>query len=152
MSQAWTWTNETSIPSDTKQGRAVLDELLSQLQQHEWAEHDVFGVHLAVEEALVNAIRHGNQGDPSKRVEVICQMTSERLRVEIADEGRGFDPQDVPDPTALENLETPSGRGIMLMRTYMSVVEYNDQGNRVVMEKQAGDWSLDDDDDMYNDD
>ena len=154
MSQAWTWTNETKIPSDTKQGRAVLDELLSQLQRHEWAEHDVFGVHLAVEEALVNAIRHGNQNDPSKNVEVKCHMTSERLRVEIADEGTGFDPEDVPDPTAEENLEIPSGRGIMLMRTYMSFVEYNEVGNRVVMEKNAGEWpdDDDDDDDLFGDD
>jgi serine/threonine-protein kinase RsbW len=59
----------------------------------------------------------------------------EEAIVEIADEGSGFNPEQVPDPTDPENLECPSGRGIMLMRSYMNRVEYNAAGNKVVMEK-----------------
>ncbi len=57
------------------------------------------------------------------------------MLIEIEDEGTGFTPEEVPDPTSIENLEKPCGRGIMLMRAFMSRIEYNDQGNRVILEK-----------------
>lgn len=133
---SWSWTSERSIASDTALGQQVLDEVLTQLKQHTWDEQDTFGVHLAVEEALVNAIKHGNQSDPDKKVHVVSRVSSTRFFIEIRDEGDGFDPSDVPDPTAEENLESPSGRGLMLMRSFMSRVEFNDTGNCVVMEKE----------------
>jgi serine/threonine-protein kinase RsbW len=136
MSEDWIWTKEEKIPSDTNEARRVLDELLSELSGREWAEEDTFGVHLAVEEALMNAIKHGNQRDPEKKVSVETKVSEDRLRIEVEDEGPGFDPDDVPDPTLEENLELPSGRGLMLMRTFMSRVEFNNKGNRVLMEKQ----------------
>ena len=61
--ERWSWSLERQIPSDTAAGKQIVDELLEQLKQHDWVEHDIFGVHLAVEEALVNAIKHGNQHD-----------------------------------------------------------------------------------------
>jgi serine/threonine-protein kinase RsbW len=136
MSEDWIWTKEEKIPSDTNEARRVLDELLSELSGREWAEEDTFGVHLAVEEALMNAIKHGNQRDPEKKVSVDTKISADLLRIEVEDEGPGFDPDDVPDPTLEENLELPSGRGLMLMRTFMSRVEFNDKGNGVLMEKQ----------------
>ena len=132
----WTWSTEQVIPSETGAGKLVLDEVLHQLEQSAWVQHDIFGVHLAMEEALVNAIKHGNGHDVSKRVRVVCKVSSDRVWIEIADEGPGFDPEAVADPTDLENLEVPCGRGIMLMRSFMSRVEYNATGNCVVMEKQ----------------
>ena len=63
-------------------------------------------------------------------------MSPERLWIQIRDEGAGFNPEEVPDPTDPDHLEIPSGRGIMLMRAFMTRVEYNDLGNCVVMEKQ----------------
>lgn len=114
----------------------LLDELLSRLGENGWPEEDKFGIHLAVEEALMNAIKHGNQRDPEKFVDVKYYLSAEMLRVAITDEGEGFDPNDVPDPTLDENLELPSGRGLMLMRTFMSFVEYNAKGNGVLMEKK----------------
>ena len=96
----------------------------------------VFGVRLALEEALVNAIKHGNGMDPEKSVRVDCRIARENIRIEIEDEGSGFSPENVPDPTNYENLEKPGGRGIMLMRAYLDFVEYNDTGNRVVLVKQ----------------
>ena len=130
------WTSERSIESDTTIGQQLLNEVLSQLKQHAWDEQDTFGVHLAVEEALVNAIKHGNQSDPDKKVHVVSRVSKTHFFIEIRDEGDGFNPGDVPAPTADENLESPSGRGLMLMRSFMSRVDINDAGNCVVMEKQ----------------
>jgi serine/threonine-protein kinase RsbW len=132
----WDTILSTSIPSDPLAGRQVMEELLKRLEQFQWVNEEAFGVHLAVEEALVNAIRHGNREDASKQVSVLCKISHDCLRIEIADEGPGFNPADVPDPTEDNNLEVPSGRGIMLMRSFMSSVEYNDAGNRVVMQKR----------------
>lgn len=131
----WSWNFDEHIPSDTGEGRRVLQELLMQLERHEWGEHDTFGIHLAVEEALVNAIHHGNQDDLEKRVHVVFRVSPTQVRIEISDEGSGFDPTSVPDPTEEENLEIPCGRGLMLMRNFMSLIEFNEVGNAVTMEK-----------------
>lgn len=130
------WRLEETIPSETGAGKRILDRVLGELAVRQWVEHDIFGVHLAMEEALVNAIKHGNRMDENKCVKVRCRMSSDLLWIEISDEGPGFDPECVPDCTADENLEVPSGRGLMLMRSFMSRVEYQGCGNRVVMEKQ----------------
>jgi serine/threonine-protein kinase RsbW len=127
---------ERSIPSSADAGKAVVDEVLGQLKALRWNEPDLFGVRLALEEAVINAIKHGNRFDESKCVEIMCRVTQDLLHIEIADEGEGFVPEDVPDPTDPENLEKPSGRGIVLMRNFMSMVAYNESGNRVIMEKQ----------------
>ncbi len=134
----WVWQCERVIPSETGAGAPLLEEVLGQLKKNDWIQHDIFSVHLAMEEALVNAIRHGNQLDVNKHVHVACRVSPELIRIEITDEGEGFDPSSVPDPTDPANIEAPSGRGLMLMRSFMSRVEYNDVGNRVVMEKERG--------------
>lgn len=153
MSDAWIWNWDVSIPSQPQAGTDLLEELIRQLENRNWLAHDVFGVRLAAEEALVNAIRHGNQSDDAKQVHVSLRLTDERLRLEIRDEGPGFDPNSVPDPTEDSNLEIPSGRGIMLMRSFMSFVEYNECGNCVIMEKTRGELNGgDDDDDEAEDD
>ena len=131
----WVWSQEHTIPSDTSAGRQLLDSLLSELTRQKWGEQDTFGIHLAVEEALVNAIKHGNGADPAKNVRMVSKVSASHVRVEITDEGHGFDPAAVPDPTEDENLEAPSGRGLMLMNSFMSHVEFNAVGNCVVMEK-----------------
>jgi serine/threonine-protein kinase RsbW len=92
-------------------------------------------VRLALEEALVNAIKHGNGLDPSKSVRVHCDIQTDRVYVEIEDEGPGFAPEDVPDPTLDENIERPSGRGLMLIRSFMNRVDFNDRGNCIRIEK-----------------
>ena len=147
MSEDWNWSLEKKIPSDTAEARAILDETLSKLSENGWGEEHTFGIHLAVEEALMNAIKHGNQRDPEKSVYVNCCLNATFLRMIIEDEGEGFDPEHVPDPTLEENLELPSGRGLMLMRTFMTEVRYNDRGNRVEMEKDLTVVPEDDDDD-----
>jgi serine/threonine-protein kinase RsbW len=123
------------IPSDPAEARRVQDEIERLLQAHQFTEKDIFGIRLALEEALVNAIKHGNQMDRAKKVSIAYQVQPERFDIHITDEGSGFDPGDVPDPTAVENIERPCGRGLMLMRHYMSEVNFNPQGNSVRMSK-----------------
>ena len=126
---------DVTIPSDTTAARKVQEDIESQLQAQKVSEKEIFSIRLALEEALVNAIKHGNQMDRSKTVRVCYRFLPERFEIHISDEGTGFDPADVPDPTDVENLERPCGRGLMLMRHYMSEVEYNARGNCVSMAK-----------------
>jgi serine/threonine-protein kinase RsbW len=123
------------IPSDTAEARRIQDDIERLIQTRKASDQEVFSVRLALEEALVNAIKHGNEMDRSKKVYVSYRFSGDRLEVRITDEGKGFDPSDVPDPTAIENLERPCGRGLMLMKHYMTEVEYNDSGNSVAMAK-----------------
>jgi serine/threonine-protein kinase RsbW len=121
------------IASDPAEARSVQEKVELLLQAAKVPDRDVFCIKLALEEALVNAIKHGNQFDRSKKVYVSYRLLTDRFEVAIRDDGPGFDPTDVPDPTAVENLERPCGRGLMLMRHYMSEVAYNSCGNGVVM-------------------
>src|SRR5262245_42562710 len=104
---SWNWTLETAIPSVRGAGVAVLEQLLEHLHKEKWQERAVFGVHLAVEEALVNAIVHGNRLDSGKQVHVSFKVAPDRLFVQITDEGPGFSPERVPDCTCEENLGLP---------------------------------------------
>jgi len=131
------WTRERVIPSDSAACKNVLEEVLAELGRRRWSEHDVFAVHLALEEALVNAIKHGNRYDRDKAVTVQCKVAPKQLWVRIEDQGEGFDPSKVPDPTKEDRLDIPSGRGIMLMRSFMNRVDYNSEGNVVELEKHA---------------
>jgi serine/threonine-protein kinase RsbW len=123
------------IPSDPAQARAVQDQIEQLLLSFPVGDRDVFSIKLALEEAIVNAIKHGNQLDRSKSVRISYRLHADRFEVQITDEGAGFDPADVPDPTAVENLERPCGRGLMLMRYYMTEVHYNQCGNSVFLRK-----------------
>lgn len=131
----WAWMSRERIRSIASEGRRIVEVLLLELERHQWDEDERFSVHLAIEEALANAIKHGNQDDDSRFVDVDLRVSPVRVLIEIEDQGQGFDPRQVPDPTDDENLEVPSGRGLMLMRSYMSCVEYNERGNRVRMER-----------------
>ncbi len=127
---------EVVIPSDTALGQEVQERIVGRLEELAFPPRDVFGVRLALEEALVNAIKHGNGMDPGKHVTIAWRIDEASVRVEIEDEGPGFIPAEVPDPTAEENLDRPCGRGIMLMKSFMSRVEFNARGNRVILEKR----------------
>jgi len=115
--------------------RHVQAEIRDALQANRFGDRDQFSVELALEEALVNAIKHGNQLDPAKRVFVRYEVTADKFDIRIEDEGPGFNPGDVPDPTAPENLERPCGRGLLLIRNFMTDVQYQGRGNVVTMTK-----------------
>jgi serine/threonine-protein kinase RsbW len=123
------------ICSDPAEARRVEDQIECLLREHQFGEKDIFCIRLALEEALINAIKHGNRLDRDKKVHINYQVTPDRFAVVITDEGQGFDPSDVPDPTAAENLERPCGRGLMLMRYYMTAVAFAPEGNSVSMLK-----------------
>jgi serine/threonine-protein kinase RsbW len=123
------------IASDPAAARPVQEEIERALKAHQYAEPDIFAIRLAVEEALVNAIKHGNGQDCGKQVRIAYHVRAEHFEIVVADEGPGFDPEEVPDPTAPENLERCCGRGLMLMRHYMSEVSFNHRGNSVRMRK-----------------
>ena len=124
---------EITIPSDPAAARSVQERIEEVLQERHASDRDIFCIKLALEEALVNAIKHGNQMDRTKNVHVSFWVQGDRFECRVSDEGPGFDPGDVPDPTAVENLERPCGRGLMLMRHYMSEVTYSERGNTVSM-------------------
>lgn len=127
--------DEVVIPSDPAEARRVQDDIERALKSHLFEDREIFSIKLALEEALVNAIKHGNQMDRSKKVTIAYRVNAERFDIAIADEGKGFDPEDVPDPMAVENLERPCGRGLLLMRHYMSEVNFHPPGNRISMSK-----------------
>ena len=116
----------------------VQREIAAALAHNTYTEFAQFAIRLCMEEAIVNAFRHGNRGAPGKVVQFRCDINHERAEFEVRDEGEGFDPSGVPDPTADENLEIPSGRGLMLMRAYMSEVEHVPPGNALRMVYKNG--------------
>jgi len=84
-------------------------------------------------EALSNAMLYGNDSDPQKRVRVEVTVRVEEIAVRITDQGVGFDPTTIPDPTLPDNISKSGGRGIFLMRSLMDEVKFNDQGNSVTL-------------------
>jgi len=132
----WTWQCDRVIPNDAAAGRRLLAPVLCQMKAQHWTGRDIFGVHLAVEEALSNAMTHGNDSNAAKQVRFSCRLCPSKVRVEITDEGPGFNPDCLPDPTAPERLQCPGGRGVLLMRSFMSRVEFCGRGNHVVLEKE----------------
>lgn len=107
--------------------------VLKAVEQRQYDQTSVFAIRLALEEALSNAFKHGNKGDPQKTVRMECRVDSTLVLIDIEDQGEGFDPDSVPDPTEQENVEIPSGRGLTLMRAFMTEVMIHPPGNRVLM-------------------
>ena len=124
------------IPSNLADGGRIVESVIDAMGSAGYEQSTCFAVRLALDEALANAIRHGNGGDSSKTVTVEYDVDDERVSISITDQGPGFDPTDVPDPTLDENLERPCGRGVMLIKAYMTEVSYNDSGNCVTMIKR----------------
>ena len=126
---------EVCFASDWPEVRRVQREIELALAPFAFPDRDQFYIKIALEEALVNAVKHGNRLDPLKRVRLRYVITTERFEAQIADEGCGFDLASVPDPCSPENLERPSGRGLLLIRKFMTTVEYHGRGNHMSMAK-----------------
>ena len=129
------WRFDSHIESDPNNCAAIIHMLLDQLENFAWENRDVFGIHMAMEEAVMNAIRHGNKCDAQKEVHVLIELCERKFYSRITDQGSGFDPDSIPDPTLEENLEKTSGRGVMLMKSFVDIVTYNDCGNSVELAK-----------------
>jgi serine/threonine-protein kinase RsbW len=111
----------------------VMRAVIAAMQGAGYHEKDLFGMHIALEEAIVNAVKHGHHGDSTQPVWVSCRVGAQRVLAAVEDRGSGFDPRQVADPRTAENLERPSGRGLLLMRHYMTSVRFNARGNRVIL-------------------
>jgi serine/threonine-protein kinase RsbW len=111
-------------------------KLVADASQQGFCQDDTFGIHMALQEAMINAIKHGNAGDPNKKLIIEYLITQEIFDATITDQGCGFVPDDVPDPRDEENLHKMNGRGILLIRTYMDIVEYNKTGNQIHISKR----------------
>jgi serine/threonine-protein kinase RsbW len=114
----------------------LLEQVAAAMTLLGYRPRDVTGLRLALEEAIVNGLRHGNGGDPAKQVVVHYSVGAEEVVAEVEDEGPGFDPARVPDPTTAENLDRPCGRGLLLMRHFATWVHYHGRGNRVTLYKR----------------
>ncbi|MFW5681437.1 MAG: ATP-binding protein [Phycisphaeraceae bacterium] len=119
------------IPSEAPRAHELKKQLVALAEKAGFSQEDCFAIQLTLDEALSNAIHHGNCGDPEKKVEVKYRFTDDRFEATICDEGCGFEPGDLPDPRADENLTRPHGRGVLLMRSYMHEVRFSDQGRCV---------------------
>jgi serine/threonine-protein kinase RsbW len=125
-----------TIPSEYGAGRDVQERILRDVEQSGFSTDNAFAIRIALEEAMVNAIKHGNRMDRTKKVHVEARVTPKRAEITIEDEGAGFDRGAIPDPTDESNLDKPSGRGILLIEAYMDGVEWSRGGRRLRMVKE----------------
>jgi serine/threonine-protein kinase RsbW len=138
---ASTWSAHRILPSDTAIAAEFTNELVDAMTDRNLGPRDVFRVQLAFDEAIVNAIRHGNRVDPSKTVDVSIDCNCKTVHIRIADQGPGFDPARIPDPRESELLDVPGGRGVLLISELMTHVDYNRVGNEIRMTKIRNDKS-----------
>ena len=153
---------KATIASDFSAGfEVVQQQILDAAEQHGFKEQCLFAIKIAVEEALVNAIHHGNleissqlkeSDEPlyyslieqrrvqkpyrTRRVQVIAKESPAEASYVVRDEGPGFDPQTLPDPTDPANLDRCYGRGLLLIRTFMDEVYHNETGNQITLIKR----------------
>ncbi|GJM18879.1 MAG: hypothetical protein DHS20C14_10920 [Phycisphaeraceae bacterium] len=112
---------------------AIEERILGVLDEMGYPSASGFAVRLAFEEAITNAFEHGHRERPNEAVTVEYAVDTRSVQITIEDKGPGFDPGIIPDPTLDENLDKPFGRGIMLIRSFMSDVAFNPSGNRLTM-------------------
>ena len=130
------WFIHKDIPSEPLEACDLIRHVVERLETEKVGDELLFAVHMALEEAVMNAIKHGNKCDVNKRVHLEIDCNCTELKIKVRDEGAGFVPSDLPDPTDDEHVDIPSGRGVMLMREFMDEVSYNPAGNEVVMVKR----------------
>ena len=125
-----------TINSDHDATLGVQQQILDRVENAGFAGRELFGIKLALLEAIANAINHGNKKDPAKHVHIEARISPKKIELLVEDEGPGFDRRGVPDPTADENLEKCSGRGILLIESYMGRVWWDRGGRRLRMVKE----------------
>lgn len=127
-----------SIPSLTSEIYPVEQEILDVLSVEGFDENSVFAIRLAMDEALINAIKHGNRNDPSRTVHVEFQCDREQAIISVIDEGDGFDHGNLEDPRNKDGLNKTHGRGIFLIKQFMTEVAFNEKGNHITFTFKKG--------------
>jgi len=129
---------ECSLPSEVTAISPFVDKLMLLLRNGGCIPEGVSDVEIALREALANAIIHGNHEDRRKHVHVTCRCEHDEVSIAVKDEGKGFDINNVPDPTAPENIRSVHGRGIHVIRALMDEVHFEEDGAVIRMRKSAG--------------
>jgi serine/threonine-protein kinase RsbW len=127
---------EFELPSDLSLMNGVLQYLLARVSRLGIVTPERSNLFIALDEAFVNAVKHGNKNDPQKLLRVTAELSRREACFTVEDEGEGFNVQEIPDPCDPANLFKTSGRGVLLIYNIMDEVEYNAQGNRVKMVKR----------------
>ena len=125
------------ISTDPAQLGGAVNAVMERMKALNYGERSLFAMRLCLEEALINAMKHGNKMDRMRKIIVTCSSDAHQAQISVEDEGPGFHPEAVPDPTRPENLQLAHGRGMLLMRSYMDQVAYNAKGNKVTLVKKA---------------
>lgn len=126
------------IESQLRAVHHVEREILRILKEMGYSEDDLFNVRLALDEACSNAIKHGNRENPGKTISVGVRVDLEAVRMEVKDEGDGFDYTSILDPRDLDRLHETGGRGLFLIQQFMEQVDFNQEGNSICMVYQKG--------------
>ena len=136
---------EFEVPSAVSLMHSILGYLMKRVDKIGVVSSKKSNLFVALDEAFVNAVKHGNKFNTEKNVRIIADITPKEARFTIEDEGEGFDVSAIPDPTNVENLFKTSGRGVMFMYNIMDEVIFNDRGNRITMVKKCDNQACDDD-------
>ena len=135
--QNWREKIEFEIPSVLSLMHTVLDYLMKRVEKNGVVSSADSNLFVALDEAFVNAVKHGNKYDETKLIRISAEVSSKEARFTVEDEGEGFNVAAIPDPTNIENLFKTSGRGVLIIHNVMDEVRYNARGNRVEMIKKS---------------
>lgn len=127
---------EFELPSTTSLMHIVLDYLMKRVEKLGVIKPEESNLFVALDEAFVNAVKHGNKFDVNKLVRISASVSKEEAKFTVEDEGEGFDVKNIPDPLDPQNLFKTSGRGVLFIYNIMDEVSYNDRGNRLTMVKR----------------
>ncbi|PYT00130.1 MAG: hypothetical protein DMF63_09180 [Acidobacteria bacterium] len=130
---------EFEVPSAISLMHIVLEYLMKRVEKLGVVKSEQSNLFVALDEAFVNAVKHGNKFDAKKLVRIIAEVSSAEARFTIEDEGEGFDVNSIPDPLDPSNLFKTSGRGVLFIYNIMDEVKYNERGNRLTMIKKRTD-------------
>jgi serine/threonine-protein kinase RsbW len=126
------------IPSTPEAVEGLVEKLCEVASEMECAPGELEKVELALQEALNNAVLHGNKSDPDKKISVTCHCQEDKgILIVVRDSGPGFDPSNIPDPTQATNIYSSHGRGVFLIQQLMDEVSFEDGGRAVVMKKNG---------------
>ncbi len=134
---------EFELPSAISPMHVVLDYLMKRVEKLGVISPEQSNLFIALDEAFVNAVKHGNKFDEQKLVRISAEVSSKEARFTIEDEGEGFDVNNIPDPLDPANLFKTSGRGVLFIYNIMDEVKYNDRGNRLTMVKRSVERTVD---------
>jgi len=127
---------EFELPSDLSLMDGVLEYLQERVSKLGLIQPERSNLFIALDEAFVNAVKHGNKNNPNKLLKITAELSPKEACFTVEDEGEGFNVRNIPDPCDPANLFRTSGRGVLLIYNIMDEVEYNAQGNRVKMVKR----------------